>query len=57
MWNVTPYDLVHSNERFGEKHAVSIFQNIFGLKMEAADSFETRAQPTNVLGVTSQSLR
>jgi len=36
---------------------VYIFQDISALKMEAAGSFERMAQSTNVLGVTSQSLR
>jgi hypothetical protein len=52
--NVTPCDLVHRHERFVEKHAVSIFQKISALKMEAGMSSETMTQSTNV---TSQSLR
>ena len=55
--NVTPCDLVHRHERFVEKHAVSIYQDICALKMEAAEDLETMAKCTNVLGVTSQSLR
>ena len=55
--NVTPCDLVHRHELFVEKHAPSIFQDNSALKMEAGMSSESMAQYTNVLGVTSQSLR
>ena len=40
-----------------EKHAASIFQDIYALKMKEAVSFETMTQSTNELGVTSQEIR